>query len=226
MNAARGVDLTVETAGIVQDVHFRPMSTSRPARSCSSSTTPIEQADLEAAKTQAALDQQTLERAIELQKRGVGSTVTLDAAQAAASASAAQVDKLEAVLDQKTAPSAVRRHDRHSASRGRAVPGAGHHRRHAQDLETMRVDFTVPEQQISLIKIGQPVRFGVERGRSALYRHDHRHRSEGRPVDAAGRGPRRDRQSRRQAQPRPVRAGRASSCRRRTASSPCRRPRS
>jgi membrane fusion protein (multidrug efflux system) len=61
----------------------------------------VQRADLEAGQTQAALDQQALDRAIELQKRGVGSDVTLDGARAAAETSASQVTKLQAVLDQK-----------------------------------------------------------------------------------------------------------------------------
>ena len=38
-----------------------------------------------------------------------------------------------------------------------------------QDLETMRVDFSVPEQQLPLLKIGQTVRLGIGDERDALY---------------------------------------------------------
>ncbi|TIM52379.1 MAG: efflux transporter periplasmic adaptor subunit, partial [Mesorhizobium sp.] len=65
-----------------------------------------ERADLDATKAQAALDQTALTRALELQKRDVGSESTLDSARAAALASASRVNRLQAVLEQKllTAP--------------------------------------------------------------------------------------------------------------------------
>ncbi|TIW56291.1 MAG: efflux RND transporter periplasmic adaptor subunit, partial [Mesorhizobium sp.] len=85
---------------------------------------------------------------------------TLDAARAAADASAAQVNKLQAVLDQKQL----------SAPFGGTVGipkidigqylAPGNSVVTIQDLDTMRVDFTVPEQQLPLLKIGQTVKLG------------------------------------------------------------------
>jgi membrane fusion protein (multidrug efflux system) len=121
----------------------------------------VQRANLEAEKAQAALDQQNLERAIELQKRQVGPQSNVQQAQAAASASAAQVDSLQAVLDQKrlTAP--------FSGTIGIPQIDIGQYLTPGnvvatlQDLDTMRVDFTVPEQQLPDLKIGQPVRLGL-----------------------------------------------------------------
>lgn len=160
VNAARGVDLTVETAGIVKEILFHANEKVSADAVLLQLDDAVEKADLVAQKAQAASDQAALTRALELQRRGVGTDATLDAARAAADASAAQVSKLQAVLDQKqlAAPFAgtvgIPRIDiGQYLSPGNSVVTL-------QDLDTMRIDFTVPEQQLPLLKIGQTVRIG------------------------------------------------------------------
>ncbi|CAN7297444.1 efflux RND transporter periplasmic adaptor subunit [Mesorhizobium sp. LjRoot246] len=160
VKAVRGVDLTVETTGIVKDILFHANQKVADNAVLLQLDDAVERADLEAQKAQAALDQTSLARAIELTKRGVGSDSTLDTARAAASASASQVTKLQAVLDQKqlTAPFGgtvgIPKIDiGQYLAPGTAVVTL-------QDLDTMRVDFSVPEQQLALLKIGQTVRLG------------------------------------------------------------------
>ncbi|PZN59346.1 MAG: efflux transporter periplasmic adaptor subunit, partial [Proteobacteria bacterium] len=164
VSAVRGVDLTVETAGIVKDIAFTANEKVEAGALLLQLDDDVQRADLEAAKAQAALDQTSLKRAEELQKRGVGSDVTLDTARATATASASQVAKLQAVLDQKqlTAPFGgtvgIPRVDLGQyVTPGTAVVTL-------QDLETMRADFTVPEQQLPLLKIGQTVKLGFNTG--------------------------------------------------------------
>lgn len=160
VNAVRGVDLTVETAGIVKDILFHANQKVAADAVLLQLDDAVEKADLVAQKAQAASDQAALTRALELQRRGVGTDATLDAARAAADASAAQVNKLQAVLDQKqlSAPFngtvGIPRIDigQYLAPGNSVVT--------LQDLDTMRVDFTVPEQQLRLLKIGQTVRIG------------------------------------------------------------------
>jgi len=161
VRAVRGVDLTVETSGIVKDILFHANQKVPVDSVLLQLDDAVERADLVAAKAQSVSDQTALERALELQRRGVGTDATLDTAQAAASASAAQVNKLQAVLDQKqlTAPFAgtvgIPKIDLGQyLSPGNAVVTL-------QDLDTMRVDFSVPEQQLPLLKIGQTVRLGL-----------------------------------------------------------------
>ncbi|KUM25401.1 efflux transporter periplasmic adaptor subunit [Mesorhizobium loti] len=160
VNAVRGVDLTVETAGIVKDILFHANQKVAADAVLLQLDDAVEKADLVAQKAQAASDQAALTRALELQRRGVGTDATLDAARAAADASAAQVNKLQAVLDQKqlsapfTGTVGIPRIDigQYLAPGNSVVT--------LQDLDTMRVDFTVPEQQLPLLKIGQAVRIG------------------------------------------------------------------
>lgn len=161
VNAARGVDLTVETTGIVKDTLFKANDKVEENAVLLQLDDAVQRADLEAGKTQAALDQQALDRALELQKRGVGTEASLEAARAAAQTSASQVVKLQAVLDQKQlkAPFAgtvgiPRIELGQYVSPGTVVATL-------QDLETMRADFAIPEQQLGLLKIGQPVAFGL-----------------------------------------------------------------
>jgi len=161
VNAVRGVDLTVETAGIVKEILFHANQKVEAGAVLVQLDDAVERADLDAQKAQAALDQTALTRAMELQRRGVGSEVTLDTARTAASASASQVNKLQAVLDQKQlrAPFAgtagIPKIDLGQyLAPGTAVVTL-------QDLDTMRVDFTVPEQQLPQLKIGQTVRLGT-----------------------------------------------------------------
>ncbi|SDA77111.1 efflux RND transporter periplasmic adaptor subunit [Mesorhizobium qingshengii] len=164
VKAVRGVDLTVETTGIVKDILFHANQKVAANAILLQLDDAVERADLDAQKAQAALDQTSLARAIELTKRGVGSDSTLDTARAAASASASQVTKLQAVLDQKllTAPFGgtvgIPKIDiGQYLAPGTAVVTL-------QDLDTMRVDFSVPEQQLPLLKIGQTVRLGLGGG--------------------------------------------------------------
>ncbi len=101
VSASQGVDLTVETTGVVKAVMFKANDKVSAGQVLLQLDDAVQRADLEAARTQAALDKQALERAEALLKRGVGNAVTVDTASAAASTSASQVAKLQAVLDQK-----------------------------------------------------------------------------------------------------------------------------
>lgn len=161
VSARSGVDLTVEVSGVVRNIAFKSNEKVKAGQLLVQLDDAVQRANLEAEKAQAALDQQNLERAIELQKRQVGPQSNVQQAQAAASASAAQVDSLQAVLDQKrvTAP--------FSGTIGIPQIDVGKYLTPGdvvatlQDLDTMRVDFTVPEQQLPDLKIGQSVRLGL-----------------------------------------------------------------
>lgn len=161
VSASEGVDLTVEAPGIVKEILFSPNQQVKAGEVLVQLDDAAERADLAATRAQAALDQTTLDRASVLQKRGVGSEVTVDSARAAADASSSQVLKLQALLDQKQlrAPFSgtigIRRIDiGQYLSPGTIVATL-------QDLDTLYVDFSVPEQNLDLLKIGGNVRFGT-----------------------------------------------------------------
>lgn len=161
VSAVRGVDLNVEIAGIVKDILFDANQKVKAGDVLVQLDDAIQRADLAAAQAQAALDKTSLERAVELQRRRVGSDVNVDSARAAAEASQSRVASLQAALDQKQLKApfdgtvGISRIDlgQYLAPGTTVVT--------LQDLETMRVDFTVPEQQFAALKIGQPVRLGT-----------------------------------------------------------------
>ena len=159
--AARGVDLTVETSGVVKEILFTANEQVAEGSILLHLDDAVQRADLAAAEAQSDLDEQSLDRAMELQKRGVSSVVTLDAARAASVSSASQVEKLKAVLDQKQLKAPF------SGTIGIPKIEAGQYIvpgdivATLQDLMTMRVDFSVPEQLLDQLRIGQPVAFGV-----------------------------------------------------------------
>ena len=160
--AANGVDLTVETTGIVQDINFSSNQRVDQNSVLVQLDNEVEQADLEAGKTRSRLDKLALDRALQLQKSGVGTQSTLDTARAAAETSASEVAKLQAVLDQKQlrAPfggtMGIPRVELGQFLQPGTVVAT------LQNLDTMRADFAVPEHQLGELYIGQQVTFGLD----------------------------------------------------------------
>jgi membrane fusion protein, multidrug efflux system len=164
VGAARGVDLTVEVSGIVAKILFAANQRVVAGQVLLTLDDAVQQADLAAAKAEAALAGQALDRALELQKRNVGSEVAVEAARAASTSRSAQVEKLQAVVDQKQirAPFAGTIGIPRVEAGQYITPGATVAT--LQDLDTMRVDFVVPEQRLGELRIGQPVAFGLSSG--------------------------------------------------------------
>ncbi|PSH66405.1 efflux RND transporter periplasmic adaptor subunit [Phyllobacterium sophorae] len=161
VSAIQGVELSVEVAGIVKDIPFTANQTIQQGAPLLQLDDAIEKADIVAAKAQDVLMDQTLARARTLSTRGVGAVSSVDEAQAASLAKKAEIAKLEAVMEQKllkapfTGTVGIPRIELGQyLAPGTVVVTL-------QDLTTMRVDFTVPEQALSEIKIGQPIKLGL-----------------------------------------------------------------
>jgi membrane fusion protein (multidrug efflux system) len=158
MSAATGTDLAVQQPGIVRQVNFKANDDVTAGQLLLQIDDRVERADLAAAEATLANDQQTLDRTRQLRERGVNPTATLENAQTAVAASQAQVDRLKAVLDQKSIEAPF------SGTIGipRIEIGQfieiGSVVATLQDLAHMRVDFTVPEQDFNRLSIGQAVR--------------------------------------------------------------------
>lgn len=161
VSAASGVDLTVETTGIVKEILFKANEKVEQGQELVRLDDAVQKADLEVGRTQEALDKQALDRAVALQKRGVGTDATLDSARASWQTSISQVAKLQAVLDQKLLKAPFsgtigipRIEEGQYVAPGNPVATL-------QDLDTLRADFTVAEQRFPDLKIGQEVLFGL-----------------------------------------------------------------
>ena len=206
VSAARGVDLTVETAGIVKEIGFSanqqvearrrsacsltmPCSApiSRPRRRRQRSTSRCSTARARTAKKRRRLRSDGRRRQSgrgRFQARRWPSCRRCWTRSSLRRLSAARSAFRRSKLGQYLAP-------------GTVVATL-------QDLETMRADFSVPEQQLALLKIGQPVRFGVSENDLPFTGSITGIEPQGQPGDAAGCGPSGYCQPRRPAEPGPV----------------------
>ncbi len=159
--ARNGVDVASQTSGVVSEILFKANDRVEAGTVLVRIESDVEQAELIAARAAVNRDQQSLDRARQLATRGVNSTATLEEAQAQLDTSRSTLERLQAVLEQKEikAPFAgtlgIPRIDI-----GQFI-SAGSVIATLQDLDTMKVDFTVPEQQLPSIRIGQPAVFGL-----------------------------------------------------------------
>jgi membrane fusion protein, multidrug efflux system len=156
-NASQGVDLSVEAGGIVREIAFAPNEDVSAGRVLLRLDDTVQRADLAAAETQLDLETANLERARQLQQRGVTANVSVETSEAAARAAQAQVARSNALLEQRQliAPFdgtiGLPRVDLGQYIQPGTVVAT------LQDTHTMRVDFSLPEQQLGAIAIGQPV---------------------------------------------------------------------
>lgn len=162
VNAAQGVDLTVESAGVVKEVLFQPNTTVEAGALLLRLDDVVQTADVEAARTQAELERGNLARAQDLTRRGVATNVSLDQSQAAAQAAEAQLARAVAVLEQRqlAAPFAgtigLPRVDLGQYVTPGTIVAT------LQDISTMRVDFSLPEQDLPKLSIGQKIEVQIE----------------------------------------------------------------
>jgi len=163
-SAAHGVDLSIEAGGVVEAVLFAANDRVDARQHLVQIRDEIERADLAAAQASLDLSIAELGRARQLQERGVSTATSVEVAEADATNARSQVARLTAILEQKAleAPFAgvvgIPR-----VEVGQYVePGTVYAT--LQDLDTMRVDFSVPEQQVRLIQIGMPVTATTEAG--------------------------------------------------------------
>lgn len=159
--ARQGVNVAAQASGEVEVIGFKANDKVEAGAVLVNIDSKVEQAELIAARAAVNRDQQALERARQLTTRGVSSTSTLEEAQAQLDTSRSTLERLQAVLEQKEirAPFAgtigIPRIDVGEYITPGTVIAT------LQDLDRMKVDFTVPEQQFARISIGQPVAFGV-----------------------------------------------------------------
>ncbi|MGU3398585.1 efflux RND transporter periplasmic adaptor subunit [Brucellaceae bacterium D45D] len=163
-HALNGVDLTVQIDGIIQSIDFAPNQKVEKGAVLIQMEDSIQKADLAAAQAEAMLAQQRLKRADTLRTRGVGAVSEVDSTSSAADAANAAVEKMRATLAQKTVKAPF------SGTVGIAKVDIGQYLTPGtviatlQDTTTMRIDFTVPEQSLSVLKVGQTVKVGSNAG--------------------------------------------------------------
>ncbi|AWB48276.1 efflux transporter periplasmic adaptor subunit [Gemmobacter aquarius] len=162
VNAAQGVELTTETAGVINKISFTANSDVAAGAELLRLDDVVERADVEAARTQSELAETNLTRTRELSQRGAATSASRDETEAAAQAAKAQLARAEAVLAQRvvTAPFAgtigIARVDLGQYVTPGTVVAT------LQDISSMRVDFNLPEQDLPKLKLGQKITVRIE----------------------------------------------------------------
>jgi membrane fusion protein (multidrug efflux system) len=164
VGAIQGVDLAAETAGIVGEILFSANERVEKGQLLVQLEDEVEQADLIAARATVERDRQALERAETLSQRGVSSEAALQTAESALAAARSQLQRLQAVLDRKRVEAPFDGIIGIPRIEAGQYLTAGQTIATLQNLDLMRVDFTVREQAIGQLDIGQPVRAGLAEG--------------------------------------------------------------
>ncbi len=159
--AFQGVDVASETAGVVKTIAFKANERIEKGQLLVQLDDAVESADLMSAQAALARDRAQLERAKSLRASGVNSQATLQDAESSLAASESALAKVQAVLNQKSieAPFAgvvgIPRVDVGQYIQPGTVIAT------LQQLDTMKVDFTVPEQQVDQLTMGQSASFAL-----------------------------------------------------------------
>lgn len=159
--AVQGVDVASEAAGVVRAIEFHANEDVEEGDLLVQIDDAVERADLLSAQAAVERDQAQLDRVRALRETGVSSEQTLETAQTDLAASQSNLARIQAVIDQKaiTAP--------FGGTMGIPRIDVGEYVQPAtvvatlQRLTTMRADFTVPEQRISEMQMGQAASFGL-----------------------------------------------------------------
>ncbi|WP_230530005.1 efflux RND transporter periplasmic adaptor subunit [Microvirga roseola] len=158
--AANGVELAVQVGGVVKEIRFKPNQQVQQGDLLVQIDDAVDRADLANAQAQVRLAESNFERSKALAARGIAAEATFEQNQAQLATARAQEARVRAVIEQKAleAPfSGVIGIPRIDVGQyvqpGTAVASF-------QNLQSMKVDFTVPEQMAEQIGLGQEVRMG------------------------------------------------------------------
>jgi membrane fusion protein (multidrug efflux system) len=161
LRAAQGVDVAAEAEGVIQSIEFDANERVEAGQLLVQIDDAVERAELMSAQAALERDRAQLERAESLRKSGVTAESALEEAQTAFASSESAVRRIQAVMDRKgiEAPFAgtigIPRIDEGEYVQPGTVIAT------LQQLDTMKVDFTVPEQLMSELEIGQAAAFGL-----------------------------------------------------------------
>ena len=159
--AENGVELAFETAGIVKDVKFRANQNVAKGEVLVQLDDTVERADLQDVQANVKTAESNFDRAKTLSTRGYGTEANFDQASALLAAARSRLARLQATIEQKALKAPF------SGVIGIPRIDVGQYLQPGtviasfQDLDSMKVDFTVPEQVASEVKLGREVRVGV-----------------------------------------------------------------
>lgn len=162
--AANGVELAVQVGGVVKDINFKPNERIEAGQVMVQLDDAVDRADLANVQAQVKLAEANFERSRALSARGITAEATFEQNQAQLATARAQEARVRAIIDQKALKAPF------SGVAGIPQVNVGQYVQPGtvvasfQDLTSMKVDFTVPEQMAENVKLGQEVRVGVTEG--------------------------------------------------------------
>jgi membrane fusion protein (multidrug efflux system) len=170
--SSHGVDITSQVAGIVTEVYLESGAEAERGASLVQLDVAVETADLASAKATLAEAEVAYQRQADLIAKRVTSEANLDTARAKRDTAAAAVNKIEAVIAQKTikAPISGRLGIR-KVERGQYV-SPGMVLVTLQALDPIRVDFPMPEQLIGKLRVGQKIEVTVDAFPGEVFKGD------------------------------------------------------
>lgn len=162
--AARGVDLAIESGGLVREILFAANDQVTEGQALVQIDDDSERASLAAAEAGLGVAETDLRRAQTLNSRGVGAANTVETSEAQTESARASVTQVQTALDSKrmTAPFAGIIGISKIEVGQYVTPGTIFAT--LQDLSQMQVDFAVPEQQISALVLGREIAVATEVG--------------------------------------------------------------
>ncbi|MDB5534030.1 MAG: efflux transporter periplasmic adaptor subunit [Hyphomicrobiales bacterium] len=162
--AWNGVELAVQVGGLLKKIYFKPNQRYKQGDLLLQIDDTVDQADLANALAAVKLNEANFDRSKTLASRGYASDATLDQVASQLATARAQEARARAVIDLK----ALKAPFPGVAGISRVDEGqylqAGTSVATYQNLDAMRVDFTVPEQSADSVKPDQDVRVGTKEG--------------------------------------------------------------
>lgn len=157
LRAWRSIDVTTETSGRVTSVNFSGGQKVEAGDVLLTLDSELQQADVDEARAQLQLLQLDVERAQQLKKRQAGSQQAVDSVRAQLAAAQAELDRTGKLLEQRTLTAGF------SGVTGLPQVTVGEYISSStvvtslDDLDTMRVDFELPESTYRKVARDQPV---------------------------------------------------------------------
>ncbi len=168
--SSHGVDMTSQVAGIVTEVYLESGADAERGSSLVQLDIAVELADLASAKATLQEAVVGFQRLADLIAKRVTSEANLDTARAKRDTALAAVKKIEAVIAQKTIKAPVSgRLGIRKVERGQYV-SPGMVLVTLQQLDPIRVDFPMPEQLISKLRVGQQLEVTVDTFPNELFK--------------------------------------------------------
>jgi len=160
--SSHGVDMASQVAGIVTEVYLESGADAERGAKLVQLDIAVELADLTSAKATLHEAEVAFQRQEDLIAKRVTSEANLDTARAKRDTASAAVNKIEAVIAQKTIKAPVSgRLGIRKVERGQYV-SPGMTLVTLQQLDPIRVDFPMPEQLISKLRVGQQLEVTID----------------------------------------------------------------